>query len=261
MIILNIQHWEGDKAQAMALLRLMADLEPAKRTDAYVLVTCRFDGTFDEESIAYASSKFDIRKFRTTRKATGWPNGPNQMAGESYLHCVESHRKGLFPNAEVVMFIEADCVPLRKTWISELYEEYKQSGKMITGCWLKKLDAGVEHVNGNCLMSINFWKRCKGMFWPDIKGGWDATLRHHMLPVAAPSKLIWSDYQLGMAHNPWKGCDYLWQPKRFNDPSNAFYGQDLYPAWFHGVKVMDGLECVRNRLLTNSTNEPQDPAN
>lgn len=261
MIILNIQHWEGDKAQAMALLRLMADLEPVKRTNAYVLVTCRFDGTFDEESIAYASSKFDIRKFRTTRKATGWPNGPNQMAGESYLHCVEGHRKGLFPNAEVVMFIEADCVPLRKTWISELYEEYKQSGKMITGCWLKKLDAGVEHVNGNCLMSINFWKRCKGMFWPDIKGGWDATLRHHMLPVAAPSKLIWSDYQLGMAHNPWKGCSYLWQPKRFNDPSNAFYGQDLYPVWFHGVKVMDGLECVRNRLLINSTNEPQDPAN
>lgn len=252
MLILNVQHWEGDKAQAMALLRLMADLEPVKREDVYLLVTCRFDGTFDEESIQYASKKFNITKFKTTRKATGWPNGPNQMAGESYLFCVDSFRRGRFPGATSVMFIEADCVPLRKTWISELYDEYKASGKEISGCWLKKHDAGIEHINGNCLISINFWRRCKGIFWPDMKGGWDATLRHHMLPVSHPSKLIWSDYQLGMPHNPWKGCDYLWAQKRFNDPANALYGQDLFPCWYHGVKVMDGLECVRNRLINES---------
>jgi hypothetical protein len=130
--------------------------------------------------------------------------------------------------------------------------EYKASGKEISGCWLKKHDAGIEHINGNCLISINFWRRCKGIFWPDMKGGWDATLRHHMLPVSHPSKLIWSDYQLGMPHNPWKGCDYLWAPKRFNDPANALYGQDLFPCWYHGVKVIDGLECVRNRLINES---------
>lgn len=252
MLILNIQHWEGDKSQAMALLRLMADLEPAKREDVYLLVTCRFDGTFDEESIEYASQKFNITKFKTTRNATGWPNGPNQMAGESYLFCVDSFRKGRFPKSSAVMFIEADCVPLRKTWISELYNEYNGSGKEITGCWLKKQDAGIEHINGNCLISINFWRRCKSIFWPDEKGGWDATLRRHMLPVAHPSKLIWSDYQLGMPHNPWKGCDYLWAPKRFNDPENALYGQDLFPCWFHGIKVGNGLECVRNRLINES---------
>lgn len=252
MLILNVQHWEGDKEQAMALLRLMADLEPVKREDVYLLVTCRFDGTFDEKSIEYASQKFNITKFKTTRKATGWPNGPNQMAGESYLFCVDSSRKGRFPEATAVMFIEADCVPLRKTWISELYNEYKASGKEISGCWLKKHDAGIEHINGNCIISLKFWRRCKGIFWPDTKGGWDATLRHHMLPVSHPSKLIWSDYQLGMPHNPWKGCDYLWAAKRFNDPANALYSQDLFPCWYHGIKVMDGLECVRNRLINES---------
>lgn len=252
MLILNVQHWEGDKEQAMALLRLMADLEPVKREDVYLLITCRFDGTFDEETVQYASQKFNITKFKTTRKATGWPNGPNQMAGESYLFCVDSFRKGRFPGATAVMFIEADCVPLRKNWISELYNEYKGSGKEISGCWLKKQDAGIEHVNGNCLISINFWRRCKEIFWPDVKGGWDATLRYHMLPVAHPSKLIWSDYQLGLPKNPWRGCDYLWAPKRFNDPENALYGQDLYPCWFHGIKVPNGLECARNRLINES---------
>src|SRR6188768_1505525 len=109
MLILNVQFWDGDKEQAMALVRLLADLEPKKRDDVIMLFTARFDCEFDESAIAYASTKFDTYRFKCTRNATGWPNGPNQVMGESYSHCVEAHRDGRLPReCDGVFFIESD---------------------------------------------------------------------------------------------------------------------------------------------------------
>lgn len=253
MLVLNLQFWENDKAQAMALARLMADLEPVKRDDVVFLFTARFDCAHDEETVSYVAQKFRVIKYTTKRKATGWPNGPNQMMGCSYEFCVEQYRFGKLPGIKGVMFMEADCVPLHKYWISMLIKEYDQSGMQIMGAWLKRGDCGVEHINGNCIIGINFWRRNKSIFHPDEKGGWDATLAHILLPNGHPSRLIWSDYQLGQPHNPWRGCDYLWQAKRYQDPQNALYGQDVHPVFLHGVKIMSGIECARKRLL----NEPQ----
>lgn len=250
MLILNHQFWEGDKAQSMALARLIADLEDKPRDDAIFLFTARFDCKHDEETIAYVAKKFPVMRYTTKRKAVGWPDGPNKMMACSYEYCVELWRKNrLPPHIEAVFLIEADAVPLRKSWIDDLKAEYKSCGKKVLGAWLKLGDANVEHVNGNCVMSLDFWKKCPAIFHPNSRGGWDATLRYAILPNAAPSKLIWSDYQLGMAHNPWRGDDYLWETKRYGASDNALYGQDLHPCWFHGLKTIQGIEAVRKRLL------------
>lgn len=249
-MILNIQHHSGDTERAMQLARLIADLEPQRREDIKVLFTARFDTEQDRDTINYVAEKFPVFEYRCKRKATGWPNGPNQMMGESYSYCVETARAsyGQFSD-DCVMFIESDCVPLDNKWIDKLVAEYRQSGKMISGAWLKKGDCNCEHVNGNMIMSLDFWKQCRDVFNPMSRGGWDATLARFILPNAHPSRLIWSDYQLGMSHNPWKGCEYLWAPKRYQAPDNPLYGQDIYPVWFHGVKVPDGLQCTRQKLL------------
>lgn len=249
MLLLNIQSWSGDIAQGMALARLFADLEDKPRTDVCVMFTSRFDCPFDEETISYVGAKFKTYKFKTKRKATGWPNGPNQMMGESYEHAIWLKKRGVIPELKSVMFVEADCVPLHKDWLNMLIKEYNECGKEILGAWLKKGDAGCEHVNGNCIVSIDFYKRCPAMIHPPTRGGWDAMLAYAILPNAAPSKLIWSDYRLGTSDNEWKGCDYLWNPKRYGTPSNALYGQELYPCYIHGTKTMHGLECARKRLI------------
>lgn len=249
MLILNIQFWDSDKAQAMALARLIADLEDKPRTDCMMMFTARFDCEHDEETIAYVSNKFQVLKYKTKRRATGWPNGPNQMMACSYEHCVELKLRGKLPKLKAVMMIEADCVPLYKNWLDQLIAEWNGCGKHVLGAWLKKGDAGCEHVNGNCIISIDFWRKCRAIMHPPERGGWDATLSYAILPNAAPSRLIWSDYRLGTEDNPWKGCDYLWLPKRYGTPTNAFYGQDLQPVYYHGLKGMQGLECARNRLL------------
>lgn len=255
MILLNVQFWEGDKAQAMALAKLICDLEDQKRDDVYMMFTARFDCEFDEAAIEYASHVFRTVKYRTRRNATGWPHGPNQMMADSYENIVERWRRKELKDVDCVMMIEADCVPLKKGWIDDLYWEFKGCGKKVLGAWLKKGDANVEHINGNCLMSIDFWKKCPGIFHPPSRGGWDASLSYAILPNGAPSKLIWSDYQLGMDHNPWRGDDFLWEPKRYTAKDNPFYGIDLQPCWFHGIKTDKGIQAVRKRLLDESENQ------
>jgi hypothetical protein len=172
--------------------------------------------------------------------------------GESYSYCVETARRGRFPGVKAVMFIEADCVPLKKAWLNDILAEWQlamRQDKLVMGAWLKYGDAGCEHINGNCVMSLELWRICRDIFSPSSKGGWDALLRRPILANGYPSRLIWSDYRLGTSDNPWKGCDYLWEPKRYGAPSNIYYGQDLFPAWYHGIKTMDGLNCVRAKLL------------
>ncbi len=251
MLILNIQHWDGDKAQAMALARLIADLEPAYREDVGVMFSARFDCAHDEETIAYVAKKFPVYRYTTKRKATGWPNGPNQMMACSYENIVNLWKKNKL-NPYAVMLIEADCVPLHAKWLDMLIAEFKGCGKKVLGAWLALGDCNCEHVNGNCILAIDFWRKCQGIFHPPSRGGWDASLKFAIMPNAAPSRLIWSDYQLGMPNNPWQGDDYLWEPKKYRAPANPLYGQILQPVYFHGIKTLQGIKAVRKRLL----NEP-----
>lgn len=237
----------------MKLARLIADLEPAPRSDIYFHFCTRFDCKHDEETIRYVAQKFKVSKQTTKRKATGWPNGPNQMMGESYEFLVEESRRNRYLGAKAVLFMESDCVPLCRDWIDKLKAEYQACGRSVLGAWIKSGDASSpEHINGNCIISLALWRRVPQLFHPPSRGGWDATLARFLLPVGHPSRLIWSDYQLGMDHNPWRGCDYLWEQKRYRDPANPLFGQDITPCWFHGIKTPEGLDCARQRLLNES---------
>jgi hypothetical protein len=249
MMILNIMFWKGDRDNAMELARLIADIEPAEREDVAVMFTARFDCEHDEKTIEYVADKLPVLRYTTRRNATGWPNGPNQMVGCSVEHLFKAKKRGQIDAVDAVMLVEADCVPLRKTWITELYDEFKASKKLVSGAWLTKEDCGTLHVNGNCIISIDLPKTVPGIMHPATRGGWDATLAWGLMPNAHPSKLIWSDYQLGMAHNPWRGDDYLWEAKEYRSKTNPLYGQKLQPCWFHGLKTDKGLIAARKRLV------------
>src|SRR5690242_5637175 len=146
MIILALQFWDGDKAQAMKLARLCADIEPHKRNDVYFLFSARFDCRHDQETVEYVSQKNRVLLHTTKRKATGWPNGPNQQMACTYEHWMELGKRQRIEPMSGIMLMEADCVSLAKDWINQLINEYKGYGKAILGAWLKLGDASVEHV-------------------------------------------------------------------------------------------------------------------
>lgn len=251
MLILNLQFFPGDRHQAMELARLIADLEDQPRYDVLFLFSARFDCVADPVTVAYVSKKFPTFTHKSRKKGVGWPAGPNQLMADSYQWCVEKMRDKTF-KAQAVLFIESDAVPLHKNWINLLIEEYKACGKMIMGSWLVAGNGGGVHVNGNCIMHLDFWKVNKAIFNPPNRGGWDAILAPSILPNAHPSRLMFSDYHLGTPSNPWRGCDYLWEPKIHPHPSNPLYNQHLQPVWLHGPKITIGQDCVRKRLLNHA---------
>lgn len=250
MLIFNIQYWTGDREQAMALAKLMADIEPKKRDDVIMVFSARFDCPHDIPAIEYVSKKFRVELFKSRPHRTGWPGGPNDLMAQSYMWCVEQVRFKRF-NADGVFFMESDDVPLASDWIDKIkaeWEECKAAGKQVLGCYLMRGDCGTEHINGNCIIHIDFWRQNRAIFTPG-SGGWDADAWSMIKPLGYPSRLIWSDYGLGKPdYNPWKGCDFLFEPKRYRATDNPLYGQDLQPVFLHGPKIMDGIDCVRKKL-------------
>jgi len=246
-LVLNLQIWDGDRDQGHALARLIADIEPFKREDVTFLFSYRFDCAFDQSTIDYVSKKFNVRTFRSSSRGTGWPQGPNDLFRDSYQFCIEEMRNGKIPG-DGILFMEPDCVPVDMNWLNHLIHEWKYCGKQVLGCWLMEGDCGVTHINGNCIIHKDFWRAHREILNPK-SGGWDAECRHIMLPNGAPSRLIWSDYGLGKpGYNEWKGCDWLFQTKRFRAVDNPFFGQDINPVWFHGPKLIEAIDCVRRKF-------------
>ncbi len=165
-MVLNLQFWEKDKAQAMALARLIADLEEKPRNDVTFLFSARFDCEHDEDTISYVAARFPVLRYTTQRKATGWPHGPNEMMADSYEHLVLLKRRKGMEHLSSVLFMEADCVPLHRDWINLIKKEYDGCGKKVLGAWLMKgADCQVEHVNGNCVVSF-----CQAQHLPSLFG-------------------------------------------------------------------------------------------
>jgi hypothetical protein len=181
--------------------------------------------------------------------AVGWPGGCNKVMGDTFWECIRIARRNNAQD-EFVLFLEADDVPLKKDWLDRINREYRMRGKMVMGAWSQSGDGGLEHINGNMCMSVEFFKACPDILHVKSKVAWDNYLWRQIKPHAAPSKEIWNDWRLGTGDNPWMGADDLWQPKRYRDPTNPLYGEELHPSMIHGVKHPDGLEEARRRLVS-----------
>jgi len=156
-ILIAIQFWEHDRKQALALARLMADIQPGMCAEADFLFVNRFDcPPVDVATIKHVSRKFRVHNYRSPRRGTGWPNGCNELwfgTIEWFYHMAGAKK---IPGYKAILTFEADCAPLHKDWVKilskgwdRLQEKSKiyMAGKIVTG------DGIHEHVNGNCLVS------------------------------------------------------------------------------------------------------------
>ena len=248
-ILLAVQFSRFDQPQAMALARLMADLEPGKSTRADLLFSFRPGMIQDADSILYCARKFQTFTLTGKQLGSGWPVGCNTQMFETYQHYCSMTARGKWDYA-AMMLIEPDCVPLRPTWIKELQEEWHEGNQLVLGPWQGFEDAGIEHINGNLMISHLFLRKVRNFLACSPKWGWDTEFAPQLLAHGRASRLIWSDYKLGSEVNPWRGCDFLFAPKKYRDPRHPLLGQDLQPCWFHGIKTMKGLECIREKLLS-----------
>lgn len=241
-----------DYEQGVELLRLICDLEHSQRDDVILMITHRYDMKHDDKLLSLVGKRFkNVIPYITKKQGTGWPAGPNAMMADSYIAAINLDRCGT--PIDAVMFMECDCVPLDRDWIDEIKLEWSKCraiDKSVLGPWNEVKDTGIRHINGNCLISIDYWKKNRGIFNCPDNVGWDVYHALSLCNEAMPSETIFSDYKLGTESNPWKGDDYLWEPKSYKSDDNPLYGKKLYPSWFHGIKTMQGINAVRKKLLT-----------
>lgn len=154
-LIIALQFHEADKPQAMRLARLIADIEPVFRDDVDFCFVERFDcSPADSATMGYVGRKFSLSTFVTKTNWTGWPDGPNATALDLLNHSLRMVQCGQWAEADALLLLEPDCVPLDKNWIDRLKAEWRlaeAAGKFICGAWR---DSGGEHghINGCCLI-------------------------------------------------------------------------------------------------------------
>lgn len=239
----------------MKLMRLIADLEPEFNNYADFLTFPRVDTrTRDWRAVDALKKKFVVHEGRSKRQVAGWPLGPNAVAMDAFRHVYTSWLAGGFPY-EAAFLIEADGLPLRRTWIKELVDEWKSQSGLALGHWdghANDLERG-SHMNGNMMFHPKLIQNIQELAYGEIpQMGWDMKFWPKIKPFATPSKLIYSDYRLNTPKNPLRGCPHIFEPRWHSHQHNPLFGKKLYPCYLHGIKGLAGIECVRSKFLVET---------
>jgi hypothetical protein len=235
-ILLVLQFWEHDKAQAMALARLMADIQPAHTDLADILFLNRFDCEGDPKTMRYVSRKFNVLSYKSARRSTGWPRGCNGLffGGAEYLYHMSAEHKAT-PRYKAAFFLEADCCPLGRDWLSTFSKTWDSFNDKIYVSGVRVESEGVwEHINGNCFISG------------------DLRFLHWLVKtVGEPANIGW-DYGLAEQFRTWgvkpmPGMEFAWRAATLSDEElDDRVNRGI--IWLHGVKDFSALKYARKKL-------------
>ena len=175
-MVIALQFWQGDQAEALQLARFSADLEPASRDDVLFAFCRRFDVPMSPELYEaglYVGRKFPVTHISSEREGAGHPDGCYGLwAGTAEI--LYRHYIAGCP-CDNVFFVEAEGVPMRFDWIDYLKRAHQNNlnqGKRVTGAWEGPGRYHEEHVNGSMCMHLSAWADhpslqtcCAGKAW------------------------------------------------------------------------------------------------
>jgi hypothetical protein len=236
MLILCLQVSPNDFIAAEELAGLIADLEPGPRRDVEFMLFYRKD--IPEANVRRLVGRLEPKFPRTLMVkawdyADGWPAGPNAMWASLMRQLFDMGRKSEIVAAGALTF-EADCIPVKKDWITQLSDRWNiayKAGYHAMGHFHPAEDSAT-HVNGNAVFRTDFWK-----LHPDVTGchaaiPWDVAHGALIMKVASATKLINQSYRLD----------------RFN--LKDFRKISLSDCvLYHGIKIPDGRRIARQVLL------------
>lgn len=240
-ILICLTFWEGDRADAMNLARLLADLQPGPGLcrEADFLFVARFDAKHDQSTINYVSRKFKVFTHISKRRGTGWPTGCTELFFGAFEWIYHKMAAYMIPQYKAILNIEADSLPLVKDAIQQLSALWDRlpAGTCVAGPWLENgVHEDLGHINGGaCLLSgrLDFLKWLVKRAGISVRGGgWDFVL--------APQFREWGWYKMPQIQS-------LWQV-----PINEeLFHQSIQRGiiYSHGHKGDLGVKLVRRHLM------------
>lgn len=116
-------------------------------------------------------------------KEVGYFGSPNMMF-KGALEYVEKHHAG-----KAMLWVEADAVPLRPSWVREIRDEYRSCGRPFMGDILR--EGPIVHMTGNGVYHPSW--RTLAPSLAALNGdacGWDSLAAHDIVPRAHQAKTI-----------------------------------------------------------------------
>jgi hypothetical protein len=232
-ILLALQYWNGDKAMAMQLARLIADLEDRHCDKADFLLFSRFDTPDDPETTKYVQRKFNVWTGRGRRRSSGWPHGCNDLwfGTMDWIYTMQEAKK--IPQYKAVFTFEADGCPLLPQWINILSQSWDRAQmEKLVYVYGAYLLAPAPHVNGNAMFSCDreflHWLTRK-VCGVSPHGGWDFLLADEF-------------ERWGSGHS--KVIKSYWRKDSFTKDEFIKETQ-AGVAYLHGVKDMSAIRMCR----------------
>lgn len=188
-ILICIPYWNGDKAQAIELCRILAGLQPHHvKNTAHVLLVARQDCIQDQNMVQILRPKFNTFTYQTNSPLRGWPSGANGMFATTMIHIANSAAQ----NYECVYWMEPDCIPICPNWFWDLVITWRSrpQGVNVVGCRSDcNGDGSGDHITGCALYDPNIVKLLPEITRSD-KQAWDYQHRARIVAMGMHTKMI-----------------------------------------------------------------------
>ena len=240
-LLVVVQYWAGDIAQAELQTNLIADLERFPNQNVDILLFGRRDApNFQIGAVQRLQAKFGtVHQLKCRRiGATGYPYGANEMFYDLVHTMAEprfSEKYFAFVN------LESDCCPTNPGWTQQLIEAFhtaEASGKVMIGHLNER---PVKHFNGvgvySCEKTVKLFGQIAG---GPAMAAYDLYHASKFLPVGQDVPEIFLDF-----NRPTITADELFAPRKM----------EKTPALFHGVKDGSAFASVRSRHVTLDKNK------
>ena len=252
-MIVALQYCERDLTKTMRLARLLADLEPRRRTDVLLGLVCQPDTPrlpLVDETVEYCARKIPVEFVVSAYGAQGWADGSGQLWRGTVTHFHDLKQQGRIAHHSIATLDGGDGVPLHNNWLDLLIAEHDvtlQSGKLVSG--LLNLDKPEHvHINGNMILELELLDRCPSI--RDIPLGaspaeyhkcWDIYHAKDFLANARPSTVV---------------CNHWNHRKVTKAIMDSAASSSI---WLHGYKDEYLHDTARERLLVNLGGRPTQP--
>lgn len=202
---LVLQFFSGDKHRAIALARLLADIEPHRRDDVVFVFARQSNCPMDEglhETQMYVGRKFPVWDLEVQvdegKKYPGvcydaWAGAARKMS--------DAYHSGQLPYGNA-FFFEADGCPIGLDWLDRLkraHEETLLMGKRVTGPLIRfgGVDASHQvggHINGTLAMHLSCWDDHPSLHRCPPEVAWDVFHGLVLRTEAGPSQIIRNEH-------------------------------------------------------------------
>ena len=201
-LVLALQFFHGDTKEAMALARLIADIEPERRDDVLFLFVRQVETPMTREiyeAEMYVGFKFPVMDYEcpNKKKSATSISASYELWAQTVAMVSDSYYSGLLPHHSVFCF-EADGCPMSRDWIDRLkvaHAETLAQGKRVTGPITR---CPTLHINGSMVVHNSLWQDRQSLHRCPPTHAWDIFHAQTFVPEAnLSSRIIENAYGMG----------------------------------------------------------------